>query len=64
MWPGREACSQLCLFDYLDNMACEARDLLVVARMHYHTKQEEPGVDNLGREDYIKDIRERWNHPW
>ena len=47
----------------LDSMAWEARNLVVVALMHYHATQEETGEENLGRDSYIKEIRERWNHP-
>ena len=44
-------------------MTCEARDFVVVALAHYHAMQEVPGGENLGREDYIREIKQRWNHP-
>ena len=49
--------------EYLDIIACEAIDLVVVALAHYHATQEEHGDELLDRAMYIGELKKRWNHP-
>ena len=55
--PGEKLEEAICLHmhlanqrDHLDSLACEARDLVVIALVHYHAVDQDPSEENLGRE--------------
>ena len=49
--------------DHLDRMMCEARDLVAVSLMHYHTEQQTTDEDNFSMGSYVKELYHRWNNP-
>ena len=49
--------------DHLDRLTCEARDLVVVALAHYHTSVETEESEEMSRDRYIGEIKNRWNDP-
>ena len=49
--------------EHLDRLTCEARDLVVVALAHYHTKAEKEEDEVMSRDKYIGEIKNRWNEP-
>ena len=68
--PGEKLEEAVCLHmhlanqrDHLDRMACEAKDLVAVGLMHYHTEVQATNEDIFSRGSYLTDIHERWNHP-
>ena len=67
--PGEKLEEAACLHmhlanqrDLLDNMTCEARDLVAVALMHYHMEEQVTHEDSFSRGSYLREIHNRWNH--
>ena len=67
--PGDKLEEAVCLHMHLasqrdmDRMMCEARDLVAVSPMHYHTTEQTTDEDIFSRGSYLKKIHHRWNHP-
>ena len=68
--PGEKLEEAVCLDinlasqrDHLNRIMCEARDLVAVSLMHYHTEQQTTDEDTFSRGSYVKEIYHRWNNP-